>query len=139
MKDKIKTDAGAMTPKPSPLPCDKRTAFGTIAILYRALTKDAWEKGPSPSEAIDYAKDWYYNEFGYEKDGDVGLKNLGRRTSSSPRLLAANAELREALEMLYQETADYITINKLGDVHHNQSMKLARAALEKSDELKGEL
>jgi len=38
-------------------------------------------------------------------------------------------KLTEALEMLYQETKDYIVINKLGDPHHNQSMKLARAAL----------
>ncbi len=58
---------------------DKRTTLGTISILYRALTKEAWQKGPSPSEAIDYANDWYYNEFGYEKDGDAGLKNLARR------------------------------------------------------------
>ncbi len=36
---------------------------------------------------------------------------------------------REALKILYEETADYIRINNLGDVHHNQSMKLARAAL----------
>jgi len=47
--------------------------------------------------------------------------------------LLAQAErerrLREALERLYEETADYIRINNLGDVHHNGSMKMARAAL----------
>lgn len=35
----------------------------------------------------------------------------------------------EALRVLYEETADYIRINNLGDVHHNRSMKLARHAL----------
>lgn len=38
--------------------------------------------------------------------------------------------LREALAHLYQETANYITINNLGDVHHNQSMQKAKAALD---------
>lgn len=37
--------------------------------------------------------------------------------------------LEEALLMLYEETKDYITINHLGDPHHNRSMQLARAAL----------
>lgn len=37
--------------------------------------------------------------------------------------------LHTALRCLYEETADYIQINKLGDVHHNQSMKAARDAL----------
>lgn len=38
--------------------------------------------------------------------------------------------LREALNILYEETADYIRINHLGDVHHNRSMQLARDALQ---------
>jgi len=42
---------------------------------------------------------------------------------------ADSANARDALSMLYQETADYIKINNLGDVHHNQSMKLARNVL----------
>jgi len=36
---------------------------------------------------------------------------------------------KEALKLLYDETADYITINKLGPVHHNRSMQMARDAL----------
>ena len=37
--------------------------------------------------------------------------------------------LRTALTMLYEETADYIRLNDLGAVHHNRSMRMARAAL----------
>jgi len=40
--------------------------------------------------------------------------------------------LRAALQAIYDETADYIRINNLGDVHHNTSMKMARDALAKS-------
>ena len=45
---------------------------------------------------------------------------------------AAEQRLREveaALRCLYDETADYITINHLGPVHHNRSMQMARDAL----------
>lgn len=48
------------------------------------------------------------------------------------RIVALEAEgerLREALSGLYEHTADYIRINHLGDVHHNQVMKTARAVL----------
>jgi hypothetical protein len=45
------------------------------------------------------------------------------------RLLKQNQKLRYALLLLYEETADYIQINHLGSVHHNQSMKRARAVL----------
>ena len=45
------------------------------------------------------------------------------------RLEAERDALREALQMLYDETVDYLTLNHLGDPHHNQSMKLAHAAL----------
>lgn len=38
-------------------------------------------------------------------------------------------ELVEALRVLYEETAEYITINHLGDVHHNRSMQMARDIL----------
>lgn len=41
-------------------------------------------------------------------------------------------DLFEALKVLYEETADYIRRNNLGDVHHNLSMQLARNALEKT-------
>lgn len=43
--------------------------------------------------------------------------------------LAEIGLLREALQRLYDETADYITINHLGPVHHNRSMQMARDAL----------
>lgn len=35
----------------------------------------------------------------------------------------------DALRVLYEETADYIRINNLGDVHHNRSMQYARDVL----------
>jgi chromosome segregation ATPase len=37
--------------------------------------------------------------------------------------------LRAALEGLYEATADYITVNHLGDIHHNSVMDRARVAL----------
>lgn len=37
--------------------------------------------------------------------------------------------LRDALACLYQETADYVLVNHLGDTHHNHSMRKAREAL----------
>ena len=40
------------------------------------------------------------------------------------------APILEALRILYEETADYIRINHLGDVHHNRSMQVARDVLE---------
>ncbi len=42
---------------------------------------------------------------------------------------ARELELESALRGLYEDTADYIQVNDLGNVHHNQSMKDARAAL----------
>lgn len=45
------------------------------------------------------------------------------------KLIAAAPALHEALRVLYDETADYIRLNHLGDVHHNRSMQLARDAL----------
>lgn len=47
-------------------------------------------------------------------------------------LIAAAPDLLSALTMLYEETADYIRINHLGDVHHNTSMQAARAAISKA-------
>lgn len=46
-------------------------------------------------------------------------------------LTACNSHdaLVDALELLYNETADYIRLNNLGNTHHNESMKRARAAL----------
>lgn len=45
------------------------------------------------------------------------------------RAQAFGPELLRALRMLYTEQADYIRVNKLGDVHHNAGMKAARAVL----------
>lgn len=36
---------------------------------------------------------------------------------------------RLALKFLYDETADYIRTNNLGDIHHNRSMQIARDLL----------
>lgn len=38
-------------------------------------------------------------------------------------------KLEAALRALYEETSNYIRINNLGDVHHNQSMQMAHDAL----------
>ena len=62
-----------------------------------------------------------------EKYTDLRLANL--------RIGGLKRELDEvlfALHMLYVETADYITINNLGDIHQNQSMRLARDALKRA-------
>lgn len=41
------------------------------------------------------------------------------------------AEADRALVVLYEHTADYIRVNNLGDVHHNQCMEQTRAYLAK--------
>lgn len=67
-------------------------------------------------------------ELGFVAQGSDGVpeaEHNGALMSSSP-------DLYRALKILYEETADYITVNNLGDVHHNRSMQLARAALSKA-------
>ena len=54
------------------------------------------------------------------------IKSLESRLAASRK---REEILRNALKILYEETADYIRINHLGDVHHNQSMKLAKESL----------
>lgn len=39
--------------------------------------------------------------------------------------------LESALRGLYEDTADYIQVNHLGDIHHNKTMRDARDALGK--------
>lgn len=51
---------------------------------------------------------------------------------ANAQLIAAAPEMLAALEGLYSETVSYITVNHLGDPHHNQTMKLARAAIAKA-------
>jgi hypothetical protein len=48
---------------------------------------------------------------------------------ANARLIAAAPLLLEALTALYDETADYIRLNNLGDIHHNRSMRLAHEAI----------
>jgi hypothetical protein len=43
-----------------------QAAARVIAMLYVALTREAWMPGPTASEAIDAANDWYYSTYGYE-------------------------------------------------------------------------
>lgn len=42
----------------------------------------------------------------------------------------------DALQALYDDMADYIRVNNLGDVHHNRSMSMARAALRHGDDFR---
>lgn len=52
-----------------------------------------------------------------------------RCNEANVRWQVALADLGSALQFMYVEIADYIRINKLGKVHHNQSMQMARDAL----------
>ena len=51
---------------------------------------------------------------------------------ANAHLIAAAPDLLEALELLHDETRDYVEINSLGDPWHNRSMKMARAAIAKA-------
>lgn len=57
----------------------------------------------------------------------------GRCQVEMEKQAARKMELRAALQCIYDETADYIRRNHLGDVHHNLSMQIARAALRQDD------
>jgi hypothetical protein len=50
---------------------------------------------------------------------------------ANARLIAAAPDLLMALQMLYEETADYVRLNNLGGMD-NQCMQLARAAIAKA-------
>jgi hypothetical protein len=71
-------------------------------------------------------------EFGISEDRPAGqcvIRALGGLRALLRTAERERDQMREALEMLYGETADYIRINNLGDVHHNRAMQLARFAL----------
>ena len=57
---------------------------------------------------------------------------------ANARLIAAAPELLEALKMLHDENKDYMKINHLGDPYHNQSMRMALAAIAKATGGQGE-
>lgn len=59
-----------------------------------------------------------------DKNTDISAMGKGRQKREQQ-----SAAVREALRVLYEETASYITINNLGPVHHNRSMQMARDAL----------
>ncbi len=59
-------------------------------------------------------------------DVDIGVGSMSSPCGCKDREVM---RLREALQLLYDEIADYIRINNLGDVHHNISMRMARDAL----------
>lgn len=58
-----------------------------------------------------------------------GLMGIQSRNVDIDMLFQKRRQLRTALLALYNDTAEYITINKLGDVHHNRAMQMARDAL----------
>lgn len=57
---------------------DRQKDHRLIGLLFVALTKESWEEGPSPSEAIAAAKDWYWNNYDESQveSASVGLAAL---------------------------------------------------------------
>ena len=58
----------------------------------------------------------------------VSLRDARRMIAANGRLIAAAPDLLLALQMLHDETADYIRLNNLVGMD-TQSMKMARAAI----------
>lgn len=54
------------------------------------------------------------------------MRPIHHRCNAAP---ISGERVREALQMLHDDTKSYIEVNNLGDPWHNQSMKLARDAL----------
>ena len=76
-------------------------------------------------------------EYGVRDDGSIWVSAGNIRhgahwqgdfpgTKADARLVASAPDLLVALKFMYEAEADYITRNNLGDVHHNDRMKLAR-------------
>ncbi len=70
--------------------------------------------------------------FRHPRCADCGAKAMPNMTHA---LIQAQHRLEKceiALRRLYDDTADYIIVNNLGDVHHNKAMQMAREALRSS-------
>jgi hypothetical protein len=57
----------------------------TIAILYCAIQKEGWQEGPTESEAIAAANDWFYNKYGYEERGAASDEIPAMLRTAPPR------------------------------------------------------
>ena len=64
---------------------------------------------------------------------EPGPYRSGELEQAIGQLIAAAPELLDSLRILYEETADYIRLNHLGDVHHNRSMQYARDTIAKAE------
>ena len=126
-----------------------------ISLLLEALAKEveeatrsakAWEE----TAARHCRNEVFYHDlivkigepFGFAaKTSDDGSIQQDVLALKVPELVDSlrtqNRELHTALKLLYDETADYIRINHLGDVHHNRSMQAARDALARIKEVEG--
>jgi len=64
---------------------------------------------------------------------EPGPYRSGELEQANGQLIATAPELLDSLRILYEETADYIRLNHLGDVHHNRSMQYARDTIAKAE------
>lgn len=46
----------------------KEEALKVIATLYVAMRREGWEEGPTIDEASNLACDWFYNNFGHDRE-----------------------------------------------------------------------
>lgn len=67
----------------------------------------------------------------WKADWDDVFETVKRRAETAER---ERDELRAALQILHDETADYVRLNNLGDPYSNQSMRMARDAMAKQAE-----
>lgn len=97
------------------------------------MSEAKFTPGPWSIEKTTYGYGVRAPQWGYVAIHDTSPHDHWNEGQSANRMLIAAApDLFEALKTLYEETADYIERNNLGDVHHNLSMQLARAALNKA-------